>query len=167
MLQRSKLPGLLRRNPRRTHSLGLVIVTDPGPDPDDIKALLMQNKIVLRVVIAKGGQQAESLARLARCVLNLVGVFVVPVGIGSAGKPYQAQPHEYKLEGFEDVDASTLQEGSQLLLSVLCASHLPEWCTKQWFFVTFYDMDPETIAENGLDQMGASTEAAAEIAPAA
>lgn len=74
---------------------------------------------MLRVVIANGGQQALLRAKLALCVLDHVGVTDVPVGVGSAGKEYSAQSHEYRLEGFDEVDEARLHDGGPLLLSTL------------------------------------------------
>jgi hypothetical protein len=79
--------------------LPFVLVTDPGPDPDDIKALVVSAmlhkhaRIELCAVICNGGGQPRERAALARCVLDHLGVGV-PVGVGSHGVPYSAQPHE-------------------------------------------------------------------------
>lgn len=103
----------------------LVIITDVGPDPDDAKALLvagvfhLSGSLELCAVVANGGAQPEMRARLARCVLDHVGVgSSVPVGIGSMGTPYAAQPHEYSLAGFEQVEARELADGKALLMQV-------------------------------------------------
>jgi hypothetical protein len=50
-----------------------------GPDPDDVKALLIaailhnQGHVWLRAVVCNGGSSARDRARLARCVLDHVG----------------------------------------------------------------------------------------------
>eukprot|EP00304_Pavlova_gyrans_P006070 CAMPEP_0206049134 /NCGR_PEP_ID=MMETSP1466-20131121/26043_1 /ASSEMBLY_ACC=CAM_ASM_001126 /TAXON_ID=44452 /ORGANISM="Pavlova gyrans, Strain CCMP608" /LENGTH=1171 /DNA_ID=CAMNT_0053424217 /DNA_START=35 /DNA_END=3550 /DNA_ORIENTATION=+ len=102
-----------------------VLITDPGPDPDDVKALLAlsvlhkQGIVRLEAVVANGGQQPDKRARLAKCILNHVKEPNVPVGIGSQGKPYSAQPHEYDMEGYEEVEQHDLGQGPSLLLRVL------------------------------------------------
>lgn len=98
---------------------------DPGPDPDDVKALLVaavlhrQRVARLRAVVCNGGMQPRARARLARCILDHVGLRDVPVGVGSEGKPYVAKPHEYAIPGFDEVDASRLLNGAALLAEVL------------------------------------------------
>lgn len=92
---------------------------------DDVKALLVsasqhrEKNICLRAVVCNGGGQPRARAALARCLLDHLGVYDVPVGVGSEGRPYQAQPHEYALDGYEAVDASSLPDGSDLMLRVL------------------------------------------------
>ena len=57
----------------------VLLITDPGPDCDDIKALLvlcfLDTRKQCRVagVVANGGGHPELRARLARAVLNSVG----------------------------------------------------------------------------------------------
>lgn len=70
-------------------------------------------------VVCNGGAQARERATLARCLLDHVGAYDVPVGIGSAGDPSGARPHEYALPGYADVDQSRLLDGAQLLHSAL------------------------------------------------
>ena len=66
----------------------VVIVTDPGPDPDDVKALITaavahkRNEINLIAVVANGGHQQQERARLARTLLDLCKCNSVLVGIG-------------------------------------------------------------------------------------
>ncbi|KAG8463889.1 hypothetical protein KFE25_000057 [Diacronema lutheri] len=167
------------RRSQRARALGFVLVTDPGPDPDDIKALLVaavlhrHGRIVLRAVIANGGQQADLRAKLARCVLDHVGVLDVPVGIGSAGSEYSAQAHEYQLEGFEEVDlarsfaerkscellrylASAQSLGLEGLWQKLCEGKLPPRCSKQWYFETFCGAAP--FDESGVDDFDESVD---------
>lgn len=103
----------------------LVLVTDPGPDPDDVKALLIcatshiRCTIKLVAVVANGGHQARERAALARCILDHLGLPSVPVGYGSAGKPYEARSHEYKLHGYNHVDQTSLPEGQALIVRAL------------------------------------------------
>mmetsp|Transcript_1839 Transcript_1839/g.4600 ORF Transcript_1839/g.4600 Transcript_1839/m.4600 type:complete len:996 (-) Transcript_1839:291-3278(-) len=104
----------------------IVISTDPGPDPDDIKTILIlamlhkQSAVSLRAVICSGGQQPEKRAALGKCLLNHLGESNVPVGIGSRGKEYSAQPHEYLLEGHGQVrEDADLVEGHALLMQIL------------------------------------------------
>ncbi|KAJ1627227.1 hypothetical protein T492DRAFT_877045 [Pavlovales sp. CCMP2436] len=105
-----------------------VLVTDPGPDPDDVKALLvaamlhLHNRIELCAVICNGGGQPRERAQLARCLLDHLGAANVPVGIGSEGTPCSAQPHEYGIAGYAAVEPSRLLDGRTLMLKVLqCA----------------------------------------------
>jgi len=106
----------------------LVIITDPGPDPDDVKALLVagvlhrHRTLHLSAVVANGGQQAMRRARLARCVLDKLGAYDVPVGVGSEGKEYKPQPHEYAIDGIDQVDSARLRSGQELLISTLRAA---------------------------------------------
>ena len=103
----------------------IALVTDPGPDPDDVKTILVlamlhrQKAISLRAVIANGGAQPEKRARLAKCILTHVQQRSVPVGVGSRGQDYQAQPHEYEIPGYNDVKEDELEVGSFLLQRVL------------------------------------------------
>jgi inosine-uridine nucleoside N-ribohydrolase len=97
------------------------LVTDPGPDPDDVKVLLVLAVLHRRGLIdfvgavCNGGGQPALRAQLARCVLDTVGAREIPVAIGSAGKPYSAQPHEYAIEGFDAVDPTRLLDGPTLI----------------------------------------------------
>lgn len=81
-----------------------------------------KKEITLHAIVANGGQQPERRAKLARCIMDAIGVRDVPVGVGSAGKPYAALSHEYALPGCEHVDAARLLPGHALLLDVLRAS---------------------------------------------
>ncbi|KAG8470407.1 hypothetical protein KFE25_008828 [Diacronema lutheri] len=80
----------------------MVLITDPGPDPDDMKTMLIagilhrQKEIKMHAIVANGGHQAERRAKLALCLMDLIGVRDVPVGIGSEGKPYVAQAHDLR-----------------------------------------------------------------------
>ena len=53
----------------------LVIVTDPGPDPDDVKTILSSaikhraGQIRVHGIVCNGGHQAEQRARLAKALL--------------------------------------------------------------------------------------------------
>ncbi|KAJ1618479.1 hypothetical protein T492DRAFT_453841 [Pavlovales sp. CCMP2436] len=108
-----------------TVRLPFVLVTDPGPDPDDVKALLvaamlhLHGRIELCAVICNGGGQPRERAQLARCVLDHLGAVNVPVGIGSEGTPCSAQPHEYGIAGYAAVEPSRLLDGRTLMLKVL------------------------------------------------
>jgi hypothetical protein len=104
---------------------GYVLCTDPGPDPDDAKAILslamldLQGELELLAVIANGGGSPDDRATLARCLLDHVGATHVPVGVGSAGKPTTAAAHEYAIDGYACTDRSRLEDGRLLLLRVL------------------------------------------------
>lgn len=106
----------------------VLIVTDPGPDPDDVKALLVlaiahkRGQLRLRGVVANGGHAAAARAALARCVLDHVGEPSIPVGIGSPGRPHPAGAHEYLISGFDRVDPGRLEEGAALILRELRAA---------------------------------------------
>ena len=56
----------------------ILIVCDPGPDPDDVKVVItaakchMTHELDVRGIVCNGGHQAAERARLARCVLRLV-----------------------------------------------------------------------------------------------
>lgn len=108
---------------RRARRMSLVLISDPGPDPDDVKAILVAavlhrlESINLTAVVANGGGQPARRAQLARTVLDHVGVTDVPVGVGSLGTPYVAQPHEYALSGFND--KASLVDGHALLMRTL------------------------------------------------
>ena len=76
----------------------LIIVTDPGPDPDDVKALLTaavkhrHGDIRLLGVVANGGCQARQRAQLARALLNLLECEDIPVGVGRCAQKLRASP---------------------------------------------------------------------------
>lgn len=105
--------------------LQLVIVTDPGPDPDDVKTILSSaikhrsGQVHLHGVVCNGGHQAEPRARLAKALLKYLRCDDIPVAIGSSGKAYEPKPHEYAFPGVEDVRPSELRQGRELLLELL------------------------------------------------
>lgn len=85
--------------------------------------LHLRGHIILRAVICNGGGQPVERAQLARCVLDHVGSHDVPIGHGSEGKPYSAQPHEYNIVGFgSEVARRRIFPGQQLLLKTLRAA---------------------------------------------
>jgi hypothetical protein len=106
----------------------VLLVTDPGPDPDDIKTLLVlailhqQRELDLCAVVCNGGGQPEKRARLARCILDSLGERAVPVGIGSMGRPYTAQAHEYHLAAYAQVDERRLLPGAELMRGAIAAA---------------------------------------------
>jgi len=112
----------------KTNQPGLLLITDPGPDPDDVKSLLLAaalhraRQVTFRAAICNGGHQAHARAKLARCLLDHVGARDVPVGVGSEGVAYAPQPHEYSLDGYDDVDESRLLNGESLLLKTIRTS---------------------------------------------
>jgi len=87
-----------------------VIVCDPGPDPDDVKVVLIaahlhkQGVIKVRGIVCNGGGTGEPIKRaaLAAAVWSHTGAAAVPIGVGSAGKDYTANPHEYRLAGYDE-----------------------------------------------------------------
>jgi hypothetical protein len=126
-LRRQQSARVLPRLDRRSSptAVPFVLVTDPGPDPDDIKALLvaamlhLHARIDLRAVICNGGGQPRERAALARCVLDHLGAAGVPVGVGSHGVPSTPQAHEFAIANYSAVKPSRLLEGRQLLIRVL------------------------------------------------
>lgn len=110
---------------RAARAVPLIVVTDPGPDPDDVKAILVagilhhERRIDLLAVVANGGGQPVMRARLARTILDKINLSHIPVGIGSIGQSCEAQPHEYSLPGFDASETSRLHRGSTLLISSL------------------------------------------------
>ena len=106
----------------------LLVICDVGPDPDDMKALLLA-AVLHRLrecrltIVANGGQQPRERAKLALCVLDRLGISDVAVGVGSQGKAYVAKPHEYRLDGYERTsDSRLVEDGDALILSVLRAA---------------------------------------------
>jgi len=103
----------------------VVVITDVGPDPDDVKALLVlamahrQGHIRLSAVVANGGGRPARRAQLARLILDRIGEPAVPVGVGSAGVAIPEQPHECDLRGYDAVDPARLFEGKALLARTL------------------------------------------------
>lgn len=124
---RDAITKVVRRTRASSSRLSIVVITDPGPDPDDVKVLLVLGvlhklgRISLLAVVANGGGQPRKRAALARCILNHLGVRDVPVGIGSMGSARSAQPHEFALTGMEEADAQ-LELGPELLLRTLRAA---------------------------------------------
>lgn len=114
--------------PRLQRRPEIVLITDPGPDPDDAKTLLIlatlhrRGVLGLRAVVCNGGGEPAARARLALCLLRHLGVDDVPVGVGSAGVPSRPEPHEYMLQGYDDVEPADLAEGSALLRATLGAA---------------------------------------------
>ncbi|KAG8457385.1 hypothetical protein KFE25_005066 [Diacronema lutheri] len=103
-----------------------VVICDAGPDPDDVKALLvlamldMQGELELAGVVANGGgAHVVDRAALARGVLDRAGAAHVPVGVGSAGQAVPVGAHEFALEGFARVDRARLEDGRVLLRRLL------------------------------------------------
>jgi hypothetical protein len=123
--RRQSAPRVIPSPSRSSYAVPFVLVTDPGPDPDDIKALLVASmlhlhaRIDLRAVICNGGGQPRERAALARCVLDHLGAAGVPVGVGSHGVPSTPQPHEFAIANYSAVEPSRLLEGRQLLIRVL------------------------------------------------
>mmetsp|Transcript_13660 Transcript_13660/g.36568 ORF Transcript_13660/g.36568 Transcript_13660/m.36568 type:complete len:466 (+) Transcript_13660:84-1481(+) len=116
------VPKSLRRTAPRPI---IILVTDPGPDPDDVKVLIaatvahIRGDIVLRCVVCNGGGAPSARARLARCVLDHLRAYEVPVGVGSAGETRTPYSYEYNLDGYHDVDNARLIDGTALIDSVL------------------------------------------------
>ncbi|KAJ1622605.1 hypothetical protein T492DRAFT_885003 [Pavlovales sp. CCMP2436] len=112
----------------------IVLITDVGPDPYDVKALLLaatlhlQEQSVLAAVVCNGGgrsasgeTEARNRAALARCILDYLGLHDIPVGIGEAteASKHTPAPYEYDFPGFGKVDDARLHDGQTLLLQTL------------------------------------------------
>ena len=87
----------------------MVLVADPGPDPDDVKVILMsaimhkEGTVVIEGIINNGGHQAQQRTALAYATLKHLGMHnQIPVAVGSAGVPYSPKDHEYRLQGYAD-----------------------------------------------------------------
>eukprot|EP00937_MAST-01D_sp_MAST-1D-sp2_P006950 g6950.t1 len=105
--------------------LNFVIVTDPGPDPDDVKVIAgaaflhSMGVINVKAVICNGGGQAYERAKLGKAVVRLCAQPDIRVGIGSAGVDRDPLGHEYDLDGWDAVAKDDLEDGKALFLSVL------------------------------------------------
>lgn len=105
-----------------------LLITDPGPDPDDVKAILALavyhkvGRLQLKGVVANGGHEAEARALLARAALDYVGASDVAVGVGSQGLEQPPQPHEYDMPGFSRTMAPFLQHGFTLLQRIIASA---------------------------------------------
>ena len=71
----------------------VVLVADPGPDPDDVKVIMMAaaqhraGEIEIAGILANGGHQARERAALARVVLHAFGQETrIPIGVGCPGE---------------------------------------------------------------------------------
>jgi hypothetical protein len=115
--------NLASNNATREH---MVLVADPGPDPDDVKVILMsaimhkEGTVVIEGIINNGGHQAQQRTALAYATLKHLGMAnQIPVAVGSAGVPYSPKDHEYRLEGYADALHMTYPTGAALLTKVL------------------------------------------------
>jgi len=109
--------------------LNLLVITDPGPDPDDVKALLissvLHSKRQLRVrgIVANGGEDPRERAALAKCILDHVGVHDIPIGVGKAGSAAgPPHAHERAIEGFVETRRADLEDGAALIMRILHAA---------------------------------------------
>lgn len=111
----------------------MLLIADPGPDPDDTKvviaAAMLHKRRVLRVeaLVCNGGQQQLERTALARTILQHIGMAsAIRVGVGEpvAKEPYQPKPHEYAIPGYgralkELKSSPTRYYGRTLILQVL------------------------------------------------
>mmetsp|Transcript_4299 Transcript_4299/g.12114 ORF Transcript_4299/g.12114 Transcript_4299/m.12114 type:complete len:367 (-) Transcript_4299:356-1456(-) len=106
----------------------VVLVSDPGPDPDDAKGILlaahfhMAKQVRLLGVICCGGGQSRERARLCRRILQLCYPRLkIPVAVGAQGahKPHTPAPHEYDVPGFESTTTDGMPSGTALLRKLL------------------------------------------------
>jgi len=109
---------------------GVVLVADPGPDPDDIQAILcagrfhLAGRLRLLGVICCGGGRASDRARLARHALDLLhpALHAVPVAIGSDGTAAEPAAYEFGLTGLADTTTDGMPAAAALLLTLLEAA---------------------------------------------
>lgn len=105
--------------------LNVLIITDPGPDPDDAKVILMagvqhlQGQVNVTGIVTNGGQQSEARAQLATAILAGIGVTNIPVAHGAPGRKENPSPQVFNLDGFDQVDKGELLQGRDLIFSVL------------------------------------------------
>ena len=106
----------------------MVLVADPGPDPDDAKGILLaahfhiSKQLQLMGVVCCGGGQAKERARLCRRILQLCyPKLKIPVAVGAQGahKPHTPAPHEYAVPGFDSTTTEGMPSGVQLLTKLL------------------------------------------------
>lgn len=70
--------GPARPSRKNTRPQPILLITDPGPDPDDVKSIIslavfhIQQVITLKGVVCNGGNQAARRAQLARHVLDML-----------------------------------------------------------------------------------------------
>lgn len=98
-LQTNFLPSDVKR---------VIIVADPGPDPDDCKVIVAagmlhrQGVMKTQAVICNGGFQSRERTALAQCLLTHISMeSEIKVGIGENIKEWKPKAHEYKIRGFE------------------------------------------------------------------
>ena len=121
-LVQTKLELLLAKKERAAAAAGhcaaplcVLIVCDPGPDPDDVKVLLAaamlhadkerRSGFVCAGVVCNGGGCPLARAKLGKAVLRVAGAPDVPVAVGSAGETKPQQPHELALAAVTSVVA--------------------------------------------------------------
>ena len=108
----------------------LIMVADPGPDPDDVKGILLaahyhtKKRLRLVGVICCAGGQAKERTQLARRILELTFPKVlkevpVVVGANNADKVHAPAPHEYDIEGYAATKVPETPTGVELLHKVL------------------------------------------------
>jgi len=109
----------------------MLIVTDPGPDPDDIKVIvsagmLHKSQVVnVEAFICNGGHQARERTALCNIVLEHIGMRnQIPVGIGEEIKAYTPKAHEYALPGYEGALRETMMhpelfDGKRIFMDTL------------------------------------------------
>jgi len=153
-------PPVRKRNGSHLGKPHVVIICDPGPDPDDAKTLLLaatkhhNNKLILLGVVCNGGHQAEQRARLAKAILNFMGLHRIPVGVGSSGQPYEPKDHEYAFPGWDRVARSDLQDGESLLRRILTQAAPRSIC---WVCISALT-DIEQLIRSSPDQFVRATE---------
>lgn len=105
----------------------ILIVADPGPDPDDVKVIILaqhfhrEGEIDVRGIVCNGGNQARERAALARAVVRLgtgddeadpASITALRIAAGTNGtQQYTPSPHEYAVEGFDEELAALDRRG--------------------------------------------------------
>ena len=103
----------------------ILIVCDPGPDPDDAKVILiagLQHKageIVCEGLICNGGWQSRERSKLAVSILNAIEVSDIPVAEGTRGIKKKPSACEYDIAGYAEVQEDGLLDGTELFYEIL------------------------------------------------
>lgn len=117
---------MVSRGRGRERSPGYLVITDPGPDPDDVKCILvlavqhLHRNVTLHGVVCNGGGHARSRAKLARCLLRHMGIGdFVRVGVGSQGKYAAPNAYEFDIQGYADTLDDQLEPGHAVIHDTL------------------------------------------------
>lgn len=109
----------------------VIIVADPGPDPDDCKVIVAagmlhrQGVMKTEAIICNGGHQARERTALARAILAHISMAAeIRVAVGQKIKEWKPKAHEYKIRGFDSALQSIQRspgtyDGATLFLEIL------------------------------------------------